>query len=566
LIENDLFWQNRTFNIQVGGLGGGNLSQQNLVTLLPQLNQTFTGQCVTDTGHYWDIGVRGDTGPNNHATVTLHPTYSILTDISSYGGANNRSGNPNVLSQYCDGSRVPPENGGLGYIVPPGISDATVPNPIFNLMPAATVDEGNNWINMAYGPLALPNPTLTPGVAGYGNYGITTGSSAINAIPITALVNYAMAPTVDYFGTPRKNGFVDIGAVEFVAAPFFALNPTSLTFTAVLNGTSGPQTVTVNNTGDTSLTLAITLGGANPGQFAQTSTGCAPVAPGASCTINVTFHPTAANPNPKTATLNVNGGAGTTTQSVSLTGNVIVPSGTLTPNPVSFGNQLVGSTSAPTTVTFTNTSGGALTLRSGTAAGLGNANGPAVGFTGGNTTNFAAAGTTCANAAVIPTGGTCVINVTFTPNATGLRSSTLNIYATGATASFATDAVSGTGVQAAVTFSGSTALTTGTANRTVKNALTTITNSGTAPLVISTIAFTSTSGSNPGVFSVANPGTLGTTACPIGGTGLAAGAACQVTVTYTPPATGALNTITGTLTVTDTGAATPTQTRPYTGN
>jgi len=201
---------------------------------------------------------------------------------------------------------------------------------------------------------------------------------------------------------------------------------------------------------------------------------------------------------------------------------------------------------------------------------LGNANGPAVGFAGGNAGNFAvAAGTTCTNGAVIATGGTCFINVTFTPSTTGLRSSTLNIYAEGTTASFAADAVSGTGIRAAVTFSGSTALTTGTANGTTKNVLTTITNSGTAPLVISSIGFTSISaGTNPGTFSVANPGTLGTaaTACPIGGAGLAAGAFCRVTVTYTPPSAAPFNTFTGTLTVTDTGAAAPTQTRNYTGN
>ena len=43
-----------------------------------------------------------------------------------------------------------------------------MPNPIFNLTPAATVDEGNNWINLSWGPLSLTNPT----VAGAdGNYG-----------------------------------------------------------------------------------------------------------------------------------------------------------------------------------------------------------------------------------------------------------------------------------------------------------------------------------------------------------------------------------------------------------
>ena len=105
------------------------------------------------------------------------------------------------------------------------------------------------------------------------------------------------------------------------------------------------------------------------------------------------------------------------------------------------------------------------------------------------------------------------------------------------------------------------------ANSTAKSVLTTITNSGTAPLIIGSIAIAVNVGqTNPGTYSVANPGVLGTTACPIGGTGLAAGAACQVTVTYTPPAAGALNTITGTLTATDTGAATASQARAYTGN
>ena len=44
LIENDLFWQNRAFNITVGaGPTTGLLNQQNLVTLVPQLNQATTG-------------------------------------------------------------------------------------------------------------------------------------------------------------------------------------------------------------------------------------------------------------------------------------------------------------------------------------------------------------------------------------------------------------------------------------------------------------------------------------------------------------------------------------------
>jgi len=108
--------------------------------------------------------VRGDTGPANHAsTVTLSPEASFLTSTAGYTGGGtgfgvNSASNPAVVSQYCNGSRVPPEFGGPGWQVPPGIADATVPNPIFNLTPAATVDEGNNWVNISWGPLAMTNP------------------------------------------------------------------------------------------------------------------------------------------------------------------------------------------------------------------------------------------------------------------------------------------------------------------------------------------------------------------------------------------------------------------------
>jgi len=300
LLANNLFWQNRFFHIQVGGLGSGTLSQQNLVTLLPALNQTTTGQCVTDTGSYWDIGVRGDTGPGDHSSgITLAPSYSILT--TGYTGSGNSNANPNVVSQYCNGARVPPENGGFGYSVPPGISDATVPNPIFNLTAAATVDEGNNWINMAYGPLSLqnvnpssaPTPLGSTGANGTanGNYGLTAASTAAIGV-ITLLgapVNYAEAPSVDILGTNRKaNLKVDIGAVEFVGgAPptLTAITPNTGTrnssVSVTLTGTNLTGTTAINVSGlfvtvsaltvvnDSTVTATFTIG-ALAGQNART--------------------------------------------------------------------------------------------------------------------------------------------------------------------------------------------------------------------------------------------------------------------------------------------------------
>ncbi|MGF6781363.1 choice-of-anchor Q domain-containing protein [Paraburkholderia sp. GAS334] len=220
-LQNDLFWQNRTFNITVGPTGSGLLNQQNLVTLVPTLNQSSTGNCPGGA-NYWDIGIRGDTGPTNHNSgFTLQPVSSILTSFS--GTTYNNNGNqapstPDFASQYCNGSRVPPENGGLGYNVAPGISDATLPNPVFNLTPAATVDEGNNWVNMAYGPLSLNNAAAysSPGtpMPVLGNYSITTGSPAIDKGKAFG------APDHDIFGTRRPQGLgFDIGAVELRFLP-----------------------------------------------------------------------------------------------------------------------------------------------------------------------------------------------------------------------------------------------------------------------------------------------------------------------------------------------------------
>src|SRR5437764_8710635 len=180
------------YNVVVA-LGTVPLNQQHVVALYNAFsgtaaaNQTTTGACVAPATSYWDIGVRGDTGPTNHANpnFTLNPTASVLSSGSGYtGGGNTFTGNPNFVRFYCDGSRTPPEFKASGWQTPPGIADATVPNPIFNLTPAATVDEGNNWVNLSWGPLSMSNPTAVGGTnANYGgglpldNSSHTTGSA-----------------------------------------------------------------------------------------------------------------------------------------------------------------------------------------------------------------------------------------------------------------------------------------------------------------------------------------------------------------------------------------------------
>src|SRR5207248_1626302 len=109
-LENNIIYHNSSYYIGVGALGTGVLNQQNVVALYNAFtgtvtaNQTTTGACVTGTS-YWDIGVRGDTGPANHgSTYTLNPTDSVLSSGTGYSGSNTLTGNPNFVSFYCDGA------------------------------------------------------------------------------------------------------------------------------------------------------------------------------------------------------------------------------------------------------------------------------------------------------------------------------------------------------------------------------------------------------------------------------------------------------------------------------
>jgi hypothetical protein len=369
ILDNNVLWQNRSFFIGVGSLGAGQQNQQNVVSLYdsftttqaesqPQADATQangsgviitggTGACVLPNAapNYWDIGVRGDTDRTGGSGFRLAPTYSVITDIADYsaGVLHNTGNNPTFVSQYCNGSRVPPELGSMGYIVNPGTNETNAPIPIFSLTPSATVDEGNNWINMRWGPLALTHP-VTGTVLG--NYSPAAGSSVINLIPSSAGSAYTLAPTYDFFGNARKtNNAVDAGAVEFGATAGggggagATLSPaswnTSCTGSTGCNILNGPvQTFTLTNTGTGNITGIThgTLSGTNANQWAVISllSTCGPaslvpfqpvglttLAPGQSCVVTVQFRPTTAGAKGP-ATLSVTDSAGT--QTATLTG------------------------------------------------------------------------------------------------------------------------------------------------------------------------------------------------------------------------------------------------------
>jgi hypothetical protein len=465
LLQNNLIWQNRSFFIGVNGPAAGLTNQQNQVALFNAFTgtsapvQTAFGQCVSGVS-YWDIGVRGDTGPGKHDSgFTLNPTYSVLDDAGY--APSNLAVNPVITAQYCNGTRVPPTctvaegcGGPSGYGVPPGVVDASAPNPVFSLTPAATVDEGNNWINVSWGPLALSDDSVTGGANGnyggggpFGVYTLNQNSPVIDYVPVAQ-----PHPTTDFFGNPRPDPAVttgfDVGAVEYQGKGTGTL-PAILSVTGgplafgnvVVSTTSAAQTLTLHNTGAGPGTgIALTFAGS----FSRPAAGgtcTATLAAGATCTINVVFTPTAPGAATGSLTIGANVAVAGSPVALSGTGVAAVISATLTPTSWTLtharncpGTGIAGilACAGDPSQSFTLTNTGNVTL-TGITQGV-------LGGTAANDANYAithvvstcgpaGGGQLLANVTLAP-GATCNIQVQFKPlttQPTGLKSATISV-------------------------------------------------------------------------------------------------------------------------------------------
>src|SRR5438552_6669975 len=227
-----------------------------------------------------------------------------------------------------------------------------------------------------------------------------------------------------FLGTRQK---LALSGAAAISGPNATLSPTSLTFsTQAIGTTSAAKTVTLKNTGTTSLTISsIAITGTNAGNFAQTHTCGSSLAAGASCTVCVTFKPTACGS--RMAALSIPDRASGSPQIASLSGMGVVsgPNATLSPTCVTFAAQLVGTTSPGKSFTLTNFGSTTLSITSITASG-----------------DFSQ--THSCGSSVAPL-ASCTISVTFKPTQIGTRTGTLSI-ADNAPGSPQSVALSGTGV------------------------------------------------------------------------------------------------------------------------
>ncbi len=318
----------------------------------------------------------------------------------------------------------------------------------------------------------------------------------------------ALTLTDNANGSPRSVTLAGNGT-----APVFSSSSPSVTFGGQpVSTTSSPTVVTITNVGDGEMLVSnVALAGLHASDFAFTASA-PPIAlpPGASTTVSITFAPTAEGQ--RSASLVITDSAAGNPHSIPLSGTGTAPAFGISPTILAFGNQLVGTTTTARQITITNNGTAQLVI---SAIDLAGSNPPDFGFS---------AGTLPLS---ITTGASVTIDVTFTPSVTGNRSASLRI-SDNAAGSPHSVPLSGTGVAPAITAApdpvnfGSQLVNTSSAAQTL-----TITNTGTADLVVSGLSL---GGANAGDFSI-SPASLPVTIAP--------GAATQISVAFQPLAAGA---------------------------
>jgi hypothetical protein len=378
-------------------------------------------------------------------------------------------------------------------------------------------------ISSLYGaPIALGAATLTDStdftatdncggaVAAFGSCVVTFTFSPGSAGPLSSSYAIAALAVTNSTGTLLANLGVSLAGTG-VGAPIAAFSPSSLTFTTVAGTNATNQATTLTNSGVAALSIGnISLSGTNASSFTIYSNTCgATLAAGASCTVTVRMTATAAGT--YTASLTASDNASPSTQIIALNGTVTAATAAAAFSPTTLTYATVVNTQAYNqATTLTNAGTGPLAISS-------------LAITGTNASSFTIVTNSCG--ASLAAGASCNVTVGFTAITLGsysaLLTATDNASSTTQTVAL-TAAVSGTPVAsltpAELTF-------TATAGTSSAAQTATLSNTGNAPLTITSVAV---SGASAALFPETNT-------C---GASLAVGASCTITVGFTPAAPG----------------------------
>ena len=362
-------------------------------------NNTITGNLVEDTGI------------NQGGGITVAQRFTS-TPVGLYTVSNN--------TMIRDGQLDPNWQFGVGALWFDGEQGAVAgPINVTNALIEQSPFEAVQWVEGTVNNVNLSNVSIV----GTGTFALQEqdpGTATFTNVTATgvAQANEGNAPSYNCEG----NGFVvtDGGGNSGISpagcsvgdnptpvyppypASTVQTTPSALSFGSQATGTtSSAQTVTVSN--PVSSAAAVTSISVS-GPFAETNNCGSSIAADGSCTVSVTYSPTAAGS--ATGSLTVN--AGGVTDTVALSGSGIAPGPVLNANPasLSFPGTIVGDSAATQTVTITN-SGTATASVSGVSV-----SGPF------SETN---------NCSSIAVGGSCTATVGFKPTAGGSNTGTLTV-------------------------------------------------------------------------------------------------------------------------------------------
>lgn len=330
-------------------------------TVFPYINTgtaTMSGLAITTTGDFFQTNSCGffiHAGSTCNISVTFKPTAAGVRSGSLNVSTNN-------VSTGTVATTVPLSGNGLS-------STATLTPATANF---TSVIVGTNSTASAFNFTNTGNTALTGvSVTISGSFSQTNNCTATLAAGAGCTVNVVFRPTttgaltgtltVHSSSTTDPTLTSALSGTGIAATTTVTLSPATKDFgTSAIGSISSPATFTFSNTGNSTLT-GVTVN--TTGNFSQTNNCASTLTPINSCSISVTFNPTASGP--LTGTLAVASSSTTTPiASATLSGTgTVVPTSTATLTPVSqdFGTLTVGSTSAATVFTFTNTGNTALT-------------------------------------------------------------------------------------------------------------------------------------------------------------------------------------------------------------
>jgi hypothetical protein len=347
---------------------------------------TYLGGSLSDFG----IGVRVDSSGDSYVTgityspdfPTVNPLQASMTGGAAFVAKLNPSGSALIFSTFLGGSEaiastvnvetlagaIALDSSGNAYIT--GETDAldfpTV-DPVQAVCPACESISGNAFVT----ELRSDGSSLI--------FSTYLGGSRFdigNGIAVDPSGNILLAgendapdfPTVNPFQAAMKSPYITtfVAKISLAPAPSVSISPRNVTFGPQdIHVASPPQTVTVTNTGAAELSISTTaIAGTDAGDFAQSADTCSgnALAPAGSCTVSVTFAPSAAET--RSASLTFRDNAPDSPQSLTLTGwgGSAVPVASLSPSNLAFGIDPLFNESAPQSVTLTNTGNAPLTI------------------------------------------------------------------------------------------------------------------------------------------------------------------------------------------------------------